>query len=471
MIFNYLMDVSLPVLGQTYDVSLNWIGKLISALIGGVGIVGVGIILFSLILKVIVLPFDVYQRISMRKQNIKMKENQERMEKLQKQYANDKDMYNRKVMEMYKESGISIFSSCLPMILSLVIFIVAINAFNAYSQYANVQNYNSMVNAFNEKIESYCPDLTSESVHFDGNVVTVKADGNALYYTVTLENAATELTEDVKAEILSASKKYYADVAAVKANAELAQKMQPSDASDEEAWKSAIYEYFVGEAQSSVLNCYETTVSENTSFLWIKNIWTTDASYKHPVLLYSDFQSAAKREKFKVEGSKVSFSDITKYTSAYTESAYETITGKLSVQKEQANGYYILIGLSIATILLQQVVSMRSQKEQQKYSSVDGQGASQQKIMLVVMTGMFAVFSFMYSSAFTIYLVTSNVFSLLSTLIINKLVDRNAAKKDAKAAEIKNDARMTGRIEAAKNAGRNSAQENRDKKAQKNAKK
>lgn len=470
MIFNYLMDVSLPVLGQTYDVSLNWIGKLISALIGGVGIVGVGIILFSLILKVIVLPFDVYQRISMRKQNIKMKENQERMEKLQKQYANDKDMYNRKVMEMYKESGISIFSSCLPMILSLVIFIVAINAFNAYSQYANVQNYNSMVKAFNDKIESYCPDLTSESAHFDGNTVTVKADGNALYYTVTLENAATELTEGVKTEILSASKKYYADVAAVQANEALAQKIQPSDNSDE-AWKTAIYEYFVGEAQSSVLNCYETTVSENTGFLWIKNIWTTDASYKHPVLSYSDFQSAAKREKFKVEGSKVSFSDITKYTSAYTESAYETITGKLSVQKEQANGYYILIGLSIATILLQQVVSMRSQKEQQKYSSVDGQGASQQKIMLVVMTGMFAVFSFMYSSAFSIYLVTSNLFSLLSTLIINKLVDRNAAKKDAKAAEIKNDARMTGRIEAARNAGKNSARENRDKKAQKNAKK
>ena len=77
----------------------------------------------------------------MRKQNNKMKENQERMEKLQKQYANDKEKYNQKVMEMYKENGISMFSSCLPMILSLVIFIVAINAFNAFSQYSNIQNY------------------------------------------------------------------------------------------------------------------------------------------------------------------------------------------------------------------------------------------------------------------------------------------------------------------------------------------
>ena len=138
-IFN-LLAKTIDVFGKTYDVSLNWIAQLIRWLISSVGIVGVGIILFSLCLKFIVLPFDVYQRISMRKQNQKMKDQQERMEKLQKQYANDKQMYNQKLMEMYKENGISMFSSCLPMILSMVIFFVAIGAFNAYSQYSNIEN-------------------------------------------------------------------------------------------------------------------------------------------------------------------------------------------------------------------------------------------------------------------------------------------------------------------------------------------
>ena len=104
-LFN-LLNKAIPVFGQTFDVSLNWIGKLIKGLIelvGGAGLVGLGIILFSLILKLIVLPFDIYQRIAMRKQNQKMKEQQDRMEKLQKQYANDKAMYNQKLMEMYKE--------------------------------------------------------------------------------------------------------------------------------------------------------------------------------------------------------------------------------------------------------------------------------------------------------------------------------------------------------------------------------
>ena len=164
-LFN-LLERALPEIGQTFNVSLNWIGELIRLLINGIGIVGVGIILFSLILKLIVLPCDIYQRVAMRKQNIKMEEQKERMEKLQKQYANDQEMYNQKVMEMYKENGISMFSSCLPMILSMIIFIGAINGFNGYSQYSAIQNYNDMVGAYKAKIESYCPDLEAVTLDF-----------------------------------------------------------------------------------------------------------------------------------------------------------------------------------------------------------------------------------------------------------------------------------------------------------------
>lgn len=481
-LFN-LLEKAIPVFGQTFDVSLNWIGQLIRLLISGVGVVGVGIILFSLILKCIVLPFDVYQRIAMRKQNVKMKEQQERMDKLQKQYANDKDMYNQKLMEMYKENGISMFSSCLPMILSMVIFIVAINAFNAYSQYSNVQNYNTMVNAYNAEIQSYCPDLDTADITFEGDKIIVKGaatDTDAyIFYRVTnrAENAFTAVSDELKTYILESNvKEYIIDEAKVTADAELTAKVEalyPADtAVTEEVRLQAMYDYFVGEAQSAVVEAYEGTVSEATGFLWIKNIWATDASYKHPVLEYNDFQSEASREKFRVGDEKVSYGDIGSYTGTkvYSEDAYNVITAKLTVQKEQANGYFVLIALSIGTILLQQFVSMRSQKEQQKYSTVDGQGASQQKMMMVMMTAMFAIFSFMYSSAFSIYMITSNIFSLLSTLIINKAVDVHMEKKSAQAEAVKMDNRRLSRIEAAKNAGKASAQSSRDKKAVKDGK-
>jgi hypothetical protein len=68
-LFNVLSSAEIWLYGITHNINLDWIGELIRLLIIGVGSVGVGVILFSVILKVIVLPFDVYQRITMRKQN------------------------------------------------------------------------------------------------------------------------------------------------------------------------------------------------------------------------------------------------------------------------------------------------------------------------------------------------------------------------------------------------------------------
>lgn len=415
-LFNLLSNVDIVTFGNTYNVYLNWIGTFIRFLITGVGSVGIGIILFSLVLKVIVLPFDVYQRVAMRKQNIKMKENQAKMEKLQKQYANNKDLYNQKVMEMYKESGFSMFSSCLPMILSIIIFIVAINAFNAYAQYSNIENYNLMVDAYNEKIVSYAPEYLTA------------VPGSENDYVINLEVAKAN------PEIKAAADKNLADGKA-------------------ETEREAYALYFKQQAQLAVKDTYKGSVSKNTGFLWIKNIWATDASYKHPVLEYNEFKTEISQEKFSVDGEKYSHNKISELTNAYKLETYEEVTGMLDKEKSQANGWYVLIALSIGTILLQQFITQRSQKEQQKYSTVDGQGATQQKTMMIVMTGMFAIFAFMYSSAFSIYMITSNVFSMISTVVINKIVDVNERKKEEKALQEKHNQRFPGRKrEEGKNA-------------------
>ena len=490
-------DVSIVVFGQTYDVYLNFIGKIIRWLITGVGTVGVGIILFSLILKLIVMPFDVYQRIAMRKQNRLMKENQARMEKLQKQYGNDKEKYNQKLMEMYKENGINMFSSCLPMILSMVIFFVAIGAFNAYSQYSNVSNYNTMLNAYNAKIQTYCADLTEENLTIDGNIVMVK-DTNAasdkyIYYTITLsenENLG-ETTEEKLAYIQSRTQKEYKiDVEKAYENEEIkalvdkavadavaAQKLAAESAAEgeeisaeltleqkTEVAQTAIKNYFTKQAKGAVLVAYDEEVIENTKFLWIKNIWATDASYKHPVLTSSEFSAEISREKFEVNGEKVELASVTGYTDAYKEETYKLVTDGLETHKTEANGWYILIALSIGTILLQQWVTNRSQKEQQQFSSVDGQAASQQKMTMIIMTGMFAIFSFMYSSAFSIYMITSNIFSLLSTLVINKAVDSVENKKEAQREQEKYNQRFPGRKQITNNTADKKKADKKDKK-------
>ena len=448
-IFNSLAT-SVTVYGDVFDVHLNWIGKFIKFLVTSVGSVGLGIILFSLVLKLITLPFDIYQRIAMRKQNIKMKENQAKMEKLQKQYANNKEMYNQKVMEMYRESGFSMFSSCLPMILSMVIFFVAIGAFNAYSQYANIENYNTMVRAYNDQIEYYCPELNNENidglVSVENGVITVKdnAENNdkCVYYTLPYHESfeanklayiqnMTAYSEDDITE-----KKYFVDETKAMTVAEISAFVNAQTANGV-AQSEALQAFFRDKAQTAVTKAYDSKVTHDTGFLWIKNIWVTDASYKHPVLEYKEFSQEVSREEFSVGGKKKSLSDISYYTNAYKSENYDTITAKLDYAKDQANGYFILILLSIGTILLQQFVMMRSQKEQQKYSTVDGQGASQQKMTMIIMTAMFAIFSFMYSSAFSIYMIVSNLFSMLSTLVINKSVDAVSEKKEEEALRAK----------------------------------
>lgn len=461
-IFNLLAaDSVITFLGQTYDISLNWIGKLINALIGGIGVVGVGIIVFSLILKCIVLPFDIYQRISMRKQNIKMKENQEKLEKLQKQYANDKKMYSQKMMELQKEQGISVLSSCLPMILSLVIFFVAIGAFNDYSSYANLQNYNLLVQAYNDALTPYCAEITEENIEVyslgKDQFLRVRdedgtgEDGNEKYLYYTLVYAENYAENDYayirdyegKTYYVDAEKTYADFTAEIDALVEAG--VNPDDPTLSLTRENACKDYFESLAQDNVVTMYETEVTDRMSFGWIKNIWVTDASYKHPVLEYNDFCSGLSRADVSKDDQKVSF-DSVKNLSSYSETGYNTVTAKLSEQKGQANGYFVLIILSIGTILLQQFVSMRSQKEQTKFSSVDGQAASTQKITLVVMTVMFAVFAFMYSAAFSIYMVTSNITSLITTIVINKAVDVAMRKKEEKELQEQYNKRFPGRV-------------------------
>lgn len=461
MSLNNLLDIGITIFGQTREIELSWIGGLIKGLIEGVGSVGVGVILFSIILKLIVMPFDVMQRVSMRKQNAKMEQNKEKMERLQKQYANNKELYNQKVQEMYKKEGISMLSSCLPTILSLVIFIVAINNFTAYSQYADVHNYNLLVNQYNEKLMTYTvsdadvdASFITETTVGEKAFVKVEDDDKFVYYLVAKPDTA--YTPQSIVATARADRNYFINVEKVKANATLNAAVSAlvsvpdTDATYADAYAQACKDYLMGEAQTAAYEAYQSDVKGNTAFLWIKNIWATDASFKSPVLEYSEFKTAIAQNAGGCGGCGSCGSCGTAENAEltgdpYDESTYNIVTAKLSAEKNAANGYYILIVLSIGTILLQQFLSMRANKAQNQYSSVDGQGAMSQKTMMIMMTVMFAVFSFMYSAAFSVYLVVGNLLSMVSTIVINALVDRSLHKKEEAALQAKYNQRFPGR--------------------------
>ena len=85
---------------------------------------GWSMVVFTLLIKLILLPLDYKSRKSMRR----MTRLQPQVAKLQKKYANDKEKLNQKTAELYRREGINPMSGCLPMLVSMVILFIMFTA-------------------------------------------------------------------------------------------------------------------------------------------------------------------------------------------------------------------------------------------------------------------------------------------------------------------------------------------------------
>lgn len=436
---NFLVDI------------IVWLVKITSS-------VAWGVVLFTVALKLITLPFDIFSKISMRKNSLKMKEMRPELEKLQKQYADDKQLYNQKMMALYKKNGYSMFGACLPTILMLVIFIIAINAFNSYSQYQNLTyfydmsvSYNSVVYEGVEVDESenkYVYKRSNGKTVIDINkvltemgtndtlVLTIDPVGDDTSSTLTVSKAIDTnnqtyveyytkngyvkvksyySTTDGKSKITSTE--YNADLELLKNNSLLDGALKNAQG------KTFIEKYDTPEKQTADnAKLFITEIrqersavtfrEENSDFLWVKNIWVADSPMAHPI--DSDWENFKKKQEY----------DKIDSTSSVTAADYNNLIKKLDVEKEQANGYFILAILTAGISFLMQWVTSRAQKDQMELQTVDGQGAKTQKMMMWMMPIMMAFFSFMYTAAFSIYMVLSSAISIVFTLAINWLVDK-----------------------------------------------
>ena len=346
------------------------------------------------------------------------------MEKLQKQYANDKNLYQQKVMELQKKSGYSMFSACLPMIVSLVIFIVVFNAFSTYSQYATLESYNDMVRDYNSVVEQYVYDENSNTdgflqrVDLGNGEYDFKVDFEAfakVYSAANVEEGQPEMTEEgAYSALMDEYLESHTDVSI----AEGAENSE--DDATREAVRMTLVSYYIDDDAAAYvaekyMERYES--SEGNHFLWVRNIWYPDSMLSREIPDFSTFRSSI---------SSASIDD------SYEES-YNKVTADLTQQKENYNGYFILIVLSIGVMLLQQFISMRSNKATNELSSVDGSAQRTTKWMMVLMPIMYGVFAFMYSSAFSIYMITNTTYSIITTLIINKAMNVWFEKRELQA--------------------------------------
>lgn len=380
------------------NVPITGITKLVKILIETFsigGLIAVGIILFTLVLKVLPLPLDIYSRAANKKNALKMEKMRPQLEKLQKQYANNKQLYTQKMMALYKKEGYSTFAACLPTLFTLIFFIIVITAFNKYSTYANLNTFNEMAKAYNAGIVEQVNETDDLEIVLNDEVITGYKTGA----TVRFKTDST-LTEDEK---------------------------------------NALSEKIVKAAQDKAADCYFEE-SKKMKFIWVKNIWIPDLPWKKAFVSESDYNNL-------FTYSKGMFKRATIDSDIKGKENYWLLTGsdKLQDVKKQPNGYLGLVIISIASMLVQQIIMTKSQKAQMELQSVDGangQAATTAKMMTWMMPIMFGVFSFMYSGAFSLYLIVSTLFSLATTTIINLIVEKVFVKKAMQEEEEKQKARF-----------------------------
>ena len=80
---------------------------------------GWAIIIFSVLLKLVLLPFTIKQQKTMKK-TAKV---QEKLKDIQLKYRNDPEKLNRETLDLYKREKVSPFSGCISAILQLLIFL------------------------------------------------------------------------------------------------------------------------------------------------------------------------------------------------------------------------------------------------------------------------------------------------------------------------------------------------------------
>ena len=95
----------------------NLFGYLLNFIYGLVDNYGIAIILFTLIVKGIMLPISIKQQKTMKKTAKIQKESKE----IQEKYKNDQVRQSQELMELYKRENMSPFSGCLSSIFQIVL--------------------------------------------------------------------------------------------------------------------------------------------------------------------------------------------------------------------------------------------------------------------------------------------------------------------------------------------------------------
>lgn len=374
----------------------TFVGWLVKGLLDAVGNYGWAVVLFTVILKVITLPLDFWQRFSMKKNAKMMSELAPMMAKLDKAYANDKNKLNQEKQKLYKKHGYNMLSGCLPMIVTMAIFFIMFGGLNQCSAYVNLKVYSELSVFYTQTLSSELDKFSAEYEQNRYDILLSGESGAIEDYKTWLGGQGVEESE-FEARISSAT----ARISSIKAEAQAVA-------------RKAVGEYFL-EAKEG--------------FLWITNI-------SRPDTWVEAFPETA--DKFTGTLTKRYRAYRDEFDSEHYKEIYEGISEQgvgYKVGDKHWNGLMILPVLSIALSFLSTFISNKTSKKKNDVEQLGPDAAAAQstnKVMMFVMPIMMGIFGFIYTATFALYMVCSSLLSILFTLAMNPVIDRRVAKIESK---------------------------------------
>ena len=379
---------------------LGVMGKLVRWLhqdLIGEGNYGWAVVIFTVFLKIVMLPLTFWQTYASRKSALKMQQMQPVIEGIDKRYGANTQRANEEKQKLYKKQGFSMMSSCLPMIVSMVVFIVMFTGLRNYSSYSSITNFKAMYevyyDAYSEQIAEN-PELYEVYLNGHGN--------DAGYNDTYADHIASGDSEEVS--------KVYAKIQGINAA-----KIANSEACAE----------FEQAALSKVQKYYE---ENHESWLWIENVWQPDT--------WAEIMQPYTGNAFEGNGfsTTVNLEKLPGGVDVYNKIRNAVLQMGGHGENGTWNGFMILPFMSIGLSFLSMFITQRLERKNRKGQVVE-QNAQQKttgRMMMIMMPLMMAYFGFIYTGAFAIYMVVNYTLSILTTVAMRRPVEKFVLKRLSK---------------------------------------
>lgn len=352
----------------------HFMAKLMLTLNEGIGNFGWTVVAFTIILRLILSPLDLWQKLIARKNAKAMERMKPQLAVMQEKYKDDKQRMQQEQMALYKKEKYSMMGMCLPTIVTMVVFFIVFAGFRQMVGYQFALDYRNSYNVFETAITAQIEESNYSDINGDGKLTLddiPKDEAGAAFYNAVVDKA-----------------------------------------------QSAVYDSYYANEQT-----------EKRSFLWIKNIFVSDTWSK----AVPDFATVTGQSGFAT--SKLTGITIDEYNTVMGKVLGTGGWGKNGSWNGWLLLPALSIVLSfLSTKLLSKAQGTPPVAEKKDENGKKIRDASQNsmKMMQYMMPVMMGVFALMYSGAFALYMFTSSASAIVFQLTFNivaKLVDKSKEKK------------------------------------------